>query len=97
MSRWLALRERGDLREIGDADFVAVGQHDGAEHRVLELAHVAGPAVARQQRERVAVEPADALAFFGGEAREEVARQLGDVLRPLAPARGTVIGKTCRR
>ena len=44
---------RGDLRELGDGQLWAIGQHDGAEHGVLELAHVAGPGVAGEQLERV--------------------------------------------
>ena len=78
---------RGDLREFGDADLVALGQHHGAEHRVLELAHIAGPAVGVEQRERLGADARHALALLGGEAREEMPRQFGDVLRPLAQRR----------
>ena len=70
---------RGDLRKFGDRQFVAVGEHHGAEHRVLELAHVARPVVGAQQRMRLVGEAADALALFGAEAREEAAREIGDV------------------
>ena len=87
----------GDLRKLSDADLVAVGQHDGAEHRVLELPHVAGPAIGVEQRHRLGADARHALAFLGGEARQEMPRQFGDVLRPLGAAAARVIGKTCSR
>jgi hypothetical protein len=43
--------------EIGGADQAAVGEHGRAAHRRLELAHVAGPRVRVQSRERVALVP----------------------------------------
>ena len=70
---------RRDLRELGDRQFVAVGQHHGAEHGVLELAHVARPVVGREQRQRLGRQAADALALLGAEAGEEAAREIGNV------------------
>ena len=78
---------RGDLRELGDRQLGPVGEHDGAEHRVLELAHVAGPGIALQQAQRVLGDAADALAFLGGKARHEVLRELRHVAEALAQRR----------
>ena len=36
-----------------DRQLVAVGEHHGAKDGVFELAHIAGPVVARQQRQRL--------------------------------------------
>ena len=41
---------RGDLRKFGDRQFVAVGEHHGAEDRILQLPHIARPFVAAEQR-----------------------------------------------
>ena len=70
---------RGDLRKLGDGQLVVVGQHDGAEHRVLELAHVARPVVGGEHGDRLRGQAADALALLGGEAGDEPAREIGDV------------------
>ena len=76
-----------DLRELGDGELRPVGQHDGAEHGVLELAHVAGPGIAGQQLERLLGDAGDATAFLGGEAREEVHGEVRHVLEALAQRR----------
>src|SRR5205807_9589019 len=78
---------RGNLRKFADADLVALGQHDGAENRVLELAHVPRPAIGGEQRQRLARDAADAFALFGGEAGEKMAHQFRDILGPLAQRR----------
>ena len=67
-----------------DADLLAVGQHHRAEDRVLELAHVARPAVGREQGQRRGFDRAHALAFFRREAGEEMAGELGDIFGALA-------------
>ena len=79
--------KRGDLREFVDVELFAVGQHHGAEDRVLELAHIARPAEAGEQRKRLRAQRAHALALLGGDAGKEMAGELGDVLRPLAQRR----------
>ena len=78
----VALDLRRDLRKLGDRQFVAVGQHDGAEHRVLELADVAWPIVGGEQRERVVGDAADALALFDAEAGEKAHREIRHVAEP---------------
>ena len=49
-----------------------------------------------EQRQRLAANGADALALLGGEARQEMPHQIGDVLGR-SRSGGTVIGNTCRR
>src|SRR5215210_3000283 len=71
---------RRDLGKFGDREFVAVGEHHGAEHGVFELAHVAGPVVADQKRQRLGRDPTQPLAFLGRKAREKGAREVGDIL-----------------
>src|SRR6266478_9185405 len=53
---------RDALRQMAPADTRVVAQNDRPFDRVLELAHVARPAVARQKAERVFLEAVDALA-----------------------------------
>src|SRR5665213_3570521 len=87
--RWIDHRLRGKgvwaelsgyMREFMRADLLAVGQHDRAENCVLELAHVARPAIGRQHGESIGIDAAHALALFGRNAREEMAGEFGDVL-----------------
>ena len=78
---------RDDLRELIDAEAVGFGQHDGAEHGILELAHIAGPAVAAEQRQRIGADRADVLALFSGDPGEEMPHQVGDILGTLAERR----------
>src|ERR1019366_3461587 len=47
------------------AELFAVGEHHRAEDRVLELAHVARPAIGREQGEGVRAPGLDAVAFLG--------------------------------
>ena len=70
---------RGDLGKLGRRQFVAVGQHHGAEHRVLELADVARPVVGGEQRQRLGGNAADALALLGAEAGEKAPGEIGHV------------------
>ena len=76
-----------DLRKFGDRELRAVGQNDGAKHGVLQLTHVAGPGVAGQQLERFLAYTVDAPTLFGGEPRQEMQRQLGHILEPVAHRR----------
>ena len=46
------VRMRG-LREVGKAELIALAHDNGAVHRVLELADVAGPFQLRQMRHRL--------------------------------------------
>src|SRR5581483_2872451 len=46
------------LREFVDADLLAFGKNNGAKDRVLQLAHVAGPAMGGEQRQRLGADAA---------------------------------------
>ena len=92
----VALDLRRDLGKLGDRQFVAVGQHDGAKHRVLELADVARPVIGGEQRERVVGDAADALALFDAEAGEKAHGEIRHVARR-ARNGGMEIGNTLRR
>ena len=82
LRRWRPRRDLGrDLRKFVNADLLAVGEHHRAEDRVLELAHIARPAIGRpSSAQRLGRDRAHALAFLGGEAGEEMAGQFGNVL-----------------
>src|SRR5215218_5034555 len=71
---------RLDLGKLANADLIALGEHDGTEYRVLELADIAGPRIGAQQLERIGRNGADALALLGAEAREEMPYQVGNIL-----------------
>ena len=75
-----ALHPRRDLGEFRDGQFVALRQNNRAEHGVFELADIARPGVAAQQRKRFSSEAAQALALFGRKARHETAGEIGNVL-----------------
>ncbi len=87
---------RGDLREFGQRQLIAISENDSAEHGVLKLADIAGPIIAANQRQRLGGEPAQLLALFRREAGEEGAGKIRDVLRR-ARSGGSMIGKTLRR
>ena len=89
-----ALEPGGDLREFGDRQPVALGQRDGPEHRVLELAQVAGPVVALQQRAGLRREPREALALVGGEAGREGKRARSGISSRRTRRGGRPIGRT---
>ena len=83
-----ALHLRDDLGKLLGRQHGGVGEHDGAEDGVLELADIARPVVAHEQLQRRRGDAADEdLAFLGGEPRGEMADQLGDILAPLAERR----------
>ena len=73
---------RGDLGQFRDGDLVRIAEHDGAKHRVLELADIARPIEARDQRHRLGGEAANALFLARGKMGEEGAREIGHVLAP---------------
>ena len=72
-----------DLREFREPDLVSFGKHDCAENRILELPHIARPAMGDQQGKRFVSYTPDSLALFGREARQEMASELGDVFGAL--------------
>ena len=78
-------RRSGDLREFGDAKLIAFGQDDGAEITVFELPDIAGPVVRKQCHAQH--ETRGWACLPRREAREEVPRQPGNVLAPLAQRR----------
>ena len=67
------------MRKFRKPDGVALGQHHGAEQRVFELADVARPVEGREHAQRLRRDQADALALFGGKARQEMPGQRRDV------------------
>ena len=78
----VALDLRRDLRKLRRRQFVAVGQHHGAKHRVLELADVARPVVSGQSSASASLAmPADALALLDAEAGEKAHRQIRHVAK----------------
>lgn len=68
-----------DLREVLDLQRGAVAEDHGAENRVFELAHIAGPGIAGQKLFGLGCDGVDLLAFRLGEAGQEMPRQHHDV------------------
>jgi hypothetical protein len=64
-----------------------VGQRAGALQHVAQLAHVAGPVVARQQRDGGGVDFAHRRSGAGGQFLEQVLRQLVQIRQALAQRR----------
>src|SRR4051812_6775305 len=67
--------------DLGDAEIEIVrvqhrtlGHDDGALHAILQLAHVAGPGVAGERRQRVGIEALDAAPVLGVEAVQKGVR-----------------------
>src|SRR5580704_3143738 len=83
----VALDLRRDLRKLRRRQFVAIGQHDGAKHGVLELADVSRPIISREQRQRVIGDAADTLALFDAKAGEKAYGQILHVAEPRAQRR----------
>src|SRR5947209_6869468 len=75
------------LWEFACADLIALRKHHGAEHRILKLAHIAGPGMRVEDLERICRHRADALALFRRETDEEVPHEIGNVLGPFAQRR----------
>ena len=59
-------------------------QYQGTENGVLELAHVARPAIGLEQAKRLRRDAAHLAALFGGEARHEVVDEGGNVFLAVA-------------
>ena len=78
-------------RRVGEQvlllDAVPVAEHDRALDDVLELAHVARPAVLEQGRERVVREGLDRLAVLGRVPPQKEARERGHVAAAIAQRR----------
>jgi hypothetical protein len=84
-SSWRGASAAGGLQaEVGLADVVAARHQNRALDRVVELAHVARPAVDRERGERVAVEARDRLAIALRVQAQEMGCEQRDVLAPLA-------------
>jgi hypothetical protein len=71
--------------EVDTTDLLAVGRHRGSVEHGGELANVAGPVVSRQPRQGRAREPLSPDVAL--QAREELARQDGNVALSLAQRR----------
>src|SRR4051812_28408359 len=84
-------RRRGLLTnrfgQVGDGDLAPFGDQHGALDRVLELAHVAGPAVADQQVIHRRRQRLDVLLVALPELVEEIVAEQRDVLGALAQRR----------
>src|SRR5262245_30725178 len=76
-----------DQGQVGRPDRLALAHQHGALDGVLELAHVAWPAVFLERLHRVGAEAGDLASQLLGEVPEEVLRQRQDVLAPLAERR----------
>src|SRR5438445_1373864 len=74
-------------RQVVHADRSALDQHRRALDDVLQLAHVAGPAVGAQGRQRLRRRPVDPLAELVVEATDEVPDEQRDVLAARAQRR----------
>src|SRR5205823_13475755 len=79
--RAVARRAQG---EVARPDDVTLGQEHRSLHRVVELAHVAGPGMHPEGLHRVRREARDPLAVARGMAAPEMAGEQRDVLRALA-------------
>ena len=64
-----------------------IGKDHRAEHRVLELADVARPAVALEHGKGIRLDAVDALSFLGGEAGNEMADEFRHVVKAIAQRR----------
>ena len=72
----------GDLRKFVNAHRFALGEDHGAENRVFQLPHIAGPAVGNEHLQRLRLDRAHALSFFRRETGEEMPRKFRNVLGP---------------
>src|SRR5712671_1739658 len=72
-----------DLRKLVGADLVVFCQYHRPEYSVFQLAHIAGPAIGCQQRQRLATDSCDPFAFFRGETDQEMAGQFDNVFGPV--------------
>src|SRR6516162_6682582 len=77
-------RNRGEIRK---SELIALAHDDGPIDRVLELTDVAGPIELRQIRHRLAGDAGNRPVFLGAEPREEMAKQMGNILAPRAQRR----------
>ena len=85
-----ARRRVADLarqRVLVDHGVTGAREHDGALDRVLELAHVAGPAVLGEALERGRRAAGDRLAVLLGVDLDEVLREQRDVVAAIAQRR----------
>lgn len=89
-------RNRLDQR-MGDAHQGPLGKDRGALEHVLQLAHVAGPAVALELVQRLGGQVGEASAQLAGRAGEQVPGQGRDVVAALARSAGMRTGKTLSR
>ena len=65
---------------------IAIGQNHGALHRILQLAHVAGPRMRHQHRQRL-WRQGHLLADIAGDALDKVEREARDVFLALTQRR----------
>ncbi len=77
----------GDLREFGNRQFVTLAEDDSAEHGVFQLADIARPVVARDQRHGFRPDAANGAAFLCRETRQKPPGEIGDIIAALAQGR----------
>src|SRR5215831_10351892 len=73
--------------QIASPDVIALREQHGALDRMIELANVTGPGVAEQQLHGAGVEAAERFAIARRVSAEEVRRERGNVLTPVAQCR----------
>ncbi len=76
-----------DGRQVLRLDQRVFGQHNRALNHVLQLAHVARPAIAQERLARRLVKPADLFSGLARDAGQKVLRQIENVLRSIAQRR----------
>ena len=81
------LNLRCDLGKFGHRKFIAIGQNHGAEHGVFQLAHIARPVIARQQRGGLGAQASDFLAFFRSKAGRKAAGEIRHIIAARAQRR----------
>ena len=72
------------LRQIGQIDHRAAGQHHRALDGIAQLAHVARPVVGLERPHGLVRQPLDGALLDLGEVGDEPRRQRGDILGPVA-------------
>ena len=86
-SRLEPFDDTGDLRKVGDAEYVAIAQNNGAENGVFQLPDIAGPIIGAQHGEGVGFDAGYVLAFLQGEPPDEIVGKAWNVFAAIADGR----------
>src|SRR5579872_2151260 len=76
-----------DLRKIAHVQYLVFTQHDGAENCIFELTNIARPVEIFEQIGCLRSQPGHRLVFLGGETRDEVSGEFGNVVATIAQSR----------